>query len=90
LAVVLATVIRTKIAAYFFAWSLIAVQAAKHQLFTSTYGTPFIYTVEFDDESNTLELLATTSVPAASQWLALSVSEASILRRHWIDKFALA
>ena len=54
--------------------SLILAKAAKHQLFTSTYGTPFIYTVEFDDETHSLELIANTSVPVASQWLALSVS----------------
>jgi hypothetical protein len=73
---------RTRIAAYIITQSLIAVQAAKHQLFTSTYGAPFIYTVEFDDKLHTLELLATTRVPAASQWLALSVSDSSVLCRH--------
>jgi hypothetical protein len=50
-----------------------AAQATKHHIFTGTYGTPFIYTVEFNDENSTLKLVANTSVPVASQWLALSV-----------------
>jgi carboxy-cis,cis-muconate cyclase len=53
--------------------SLVLAKAAKHQLFMSTYGTPFIYTVEFDNETHKLELVANISVPAASQWLSLSV-----------------
>jgi hypothetical protein len=81
---------RINIAAYILARCLITTQAAKHQLFTSTYGAPYIYTVEFDDASHTLKLLASTKVPVASQWLALSVSYGSILRQSWIDKRALA
>jgi hypothetical protein len=67
-------VMRPSIVASYLLQNLLVVQAAKHQLFTSTYGTPFIYTVEFDDKAHSLKLLASTNVPVGSQWLALSVS----------------
>ncbi|KAF2670401.1 3-carboxy-cis,cis-mucoante lactonizing enzyme [Microthyrium microscopicum] len=71
---------------YLLIHSLGLVKAAKHQLFTSTYGTPFIYTVEFDDEANTLKLLANTSVPAASQWLVLSHDKKNLYGTSTTDK----
>lgn len=55
--------------------SLVAVaNAATHELIVGTFGTKSLYTVEFDDEALTLDLVANTSVPAAGSWLALSVS----------------
>lgn len=58
--------------------SLVAVaHAATHELivgtFNPTISTPSLYTLEFDDEALTLNLIANTSVPAAGSWLALSV-----------------
>jgi carboxy-cis,cis-muconate cyclase len=62
--------------------SLLAVsRAAKHELIIGTFGTQYLYTVEFDDEALTLDLLANTSVPAAGSWIALSVSAHG---RPWI------
>ena len=51
-----------------------AANAATHELLVGTFGTKSLYTVEFDDEALTLDLVANTSVPAAGSWLALSVS----------------
>lgn len=47
--------------------------AATHELIVGTFGTKSLYTVEFDDEALTLDLVANTSVPVAGSWLALSV-----------------
>jgi hypothetical protein len=66
-----------------------AAQATKHYIFTGTYGTPFIYTVEFNDENSTLKLVANTSVPVASQWLALSVRlKIVVAELQWTDKIS--
>ncbi|KAI1486408.1 hypothetical protein F5X96DRAFT_238692 [Biscogniauxia mediterranea] len=46
--------------------------AATHELIVGTFGTNFLYTLEFDDEALTLNLAANTSVPASSSWIALS------------------
>lgn len=49
-----------------------AVQAAKHQIIIGTFSTSFLYTVEFDDETNTLSLLKNSTAATAHQWLSLS------------------
>lgn len=48
--------------------------AATHELIVGTFGTPFLYTINFNDETLTLEQTANTSVPIASSWLSLNVS----------------
>lgn len=48
--------------------------AATHELIVGTFGTPFLYTIEFNDETLTLQQTANTSVPIASSWLSLNVS----------------
>lgn len=48
--------------------------AATHELLVGTFGTPFLYTIEFNDETLTLEQTANTSVAIASSWLSLNVS----------------
>ena len=54
---------------------LTAVKADLHQLIVGTFGTDFLYTLEFDDAALTLELIGNTSTNAASSWIALSVRE---------------
>lgn len=49
-----------------------AVQAATHQIIIGTFTTTFLYTVEFDDETNTLSLLKNSTAANAHQWLSLS------------------
>ncbi|ETS77424.1 hypothetical protein PFICI_11298 [Pestalotiopsis fici W106-1] len=50
------------------------ITAATHRAFVGNEGGPdVLYTLEFDDELLTLELLRNNSLPAASGWLALSV-----------------
>lgn len=49
-----------------------AVQAATHQIIIGTFSTSFLYTVEFDDETNALSLLKNSTAATAHQWLALS------------------
>ena len=46
-----------------------------HQLIIGTFGTDALYTVEFDDNALTLDLVKTTNTTTASSWLGLSVSE---------------
>lgn len=48
--------------------------ASIHELIIGSYSTAFLYTVEFDDEALTLTLVANTSVPYASNWIAFNVS----------------
>lgn len=60
-----------------------AVKGDLHQLIVGTFSTENLYTVEFDDEALTLNLIANTSTDAASSWIALSVSN-GILPYLWI------
>lgn len=50
-----------------------AIKADVHQLIVGTFGTDFLYTLDFDDSALILELIGNTSTNAASSWLALSV-----------------
>lgn len=52
-----------------------AANAATHELIVGTFGTKALYTLEFDDEALTLDLVRNTSVPVAGSWVALSVSQ---------------
>lgn len=54
------------------------VQAAKHQIIIGTFTTSFLYTVEFDDEANTLSLLKNSTAAAAHQWLSLSADKKNL------------
>ncbi|KAK9424084.1 putative Carboxy-cis,cis-muconate cyclase [Seiridium unicorne] len=58
---------------------LAAVRAAIHELIVGTFSTKFLYTVEFDDETLTLSLLANTSVPFAGNWISFSVRKPQAL-----------
>lgn len=53
-------------------------QAAKHQIIIGTFSTSFLYTVEFDDEANTLSLLKNSTAAAAHQWLSLSADKKNL------------
>ncbi|KAH6653218.1 Lactonase, 7-bladed beta-propeller-domain-containing protein [Truncatella angustata] len=54
------------------------INAATHELIVGTFGTKALYTLEFDDEALTLELVANTSVPVAGSWLALSHDKSNL------------
>lgn len=55
-----------------------AVQAATHQIIIGTFSTEFLYTVEFDDEANSLSLLKNTTAANAHQWLSLSADKKNL------------
>lgn len=55
-----------------------AVHAAIHQLFTGTYSNFAIYTLEYDDETQTLNMVQNTTTPTASQWLTLSYDKKNL------------
>lgn len=52
---------------------ILQVHATVHELIVGTFSTKFLYTVEFDDEALTLNLLANISVPYAGNWIAFNV-----------------
>ncbi|KAL2874937.1 hypothetical protein SGCOL_009916 [Colletotrichum sp. CLE4] len=49
-----------------------ATHALNHQLIVGTFGTPYLYTLEFEDAARTLTLAANTSVNVSSSWISLS------------------
>ncbi|KAI8965206.1 carboxy-cis,cis-muconate cyclase [Daldinia sp. FL1419] len=57
--------------------------AAKHQLIVGTFSTYYLYTVEYDDVAETLELLRTTPTDAGSAWLALSHDKKNLYGTDW-------
>lgn len=54
--------------------------AAKHELAVGSFVSKNLYTLSFDDNALTLELIANISVPAPSSWITLSVSS---IHRLW-------
>lgn len=50
-----------------------AVLGDVHQLIVGTFGTEYLYTLQFDDQSLTLDLIGNMSTNAASSWITLSV-----------------
>lgn len=49
-----------------------------HEIIVGTFGTPALYTLGFDDETEQLTLLKNTTTDVASSWIALSVSTIDI------------
>ncbi|RDW94631.1 hypothetical protein BP5796_00394 [Coleophoma crateriformis] len=49
-----------------------AVMGEVHQLIVGTFGTEYLYTLQFDDQALTLDLVGNMSTNAASSWIALS------------------
>ena len=62
---------------------LAAVKADLHHLIVGTFGTEYLYTLEFDDSALTLELIGNYSANAASSWIALSVSKRPTTMIHF-------
>ncbi|CAJ2510259.1 Uu.00g061590.m01.CDS01 [Anthostomella pinea] len=58
-------------------------QAAKHRLIVGTFSTEFLYTLEYDDQDQSLVLVATNPVPAASQWIALNHDKTKLYGTDW-------
>lgn len=59
--------------------SIISVaSAATHEIIVGTFGTKALYTLEFDDEALTLDLVANTTVPVANSWISFNVGSAPI------------
>ncbi|KAI6085550.1 hypothetical protein F4821DRAFT_148867 [Hypoxylon rubiginosum] len=58
-------------------------EAAKHQLIIGTFSTNFLYTAEYDDEAQTLELIKTTPTNAASSWISLSHDKKNLYGTDW-------
>ncbi|KAI0106600.1 Lactonase, 7-bladed beta-propeller-domain-containing protein [Hypoxylon sp. NC0597] len=59
------------------------VGAAKHQLIVGTFSTNFLYTVEYDDAAQTLELVHKTPTNAASSWISLSHDKKNLYGTDW-------
>ncbi|KAH8678455.1 hypothetical protein BX600DRAFT_486219 [Xylariales sp. PMI_506] len=57
---------------------LVVIHAAIHELIIGTFSTKFLYTVEFDDETFSLQLVGNTTVPYAANWLAFSPDKANL------------
>ncbi|KAI1770459.1 carboxy-cis,cis-muconate cyclase [Hypoxylon cercidicola] len=58
-------------------------EAAKHQLIIGTFSTNFLYTAEYDDVAQTLELIKTTPTNAASSWISLSHDKKNLYGTDW-------
>ncbi|KAI0593517.1 Lactonase, 7-bladed beta-propeller-domain-containing protein [Biscogniauxia sp. FL1348] len=59
------------------------VEAAKHNLIVGTFSTNFLYTIEYDDETEALSLVAKTEVPAASSWITLNKDATKLYGTDW-------
>ncbi|KAF2471767.1 carboxy-cis,cis-muconate cyclase [Lindgomyces ingoldianus] len=61
----------------------IFVSATTHQLIVGSFGTNFLYTLEFDDEALTLDLIYTTNTSISSSWIALSYDKKNLYGTGW-------
>ena len=52
--------------------------AWKHHLFTSSFATPHLYTLEFDDEEYSLKNIANITAQSGHPWLSFSYDKASL------------
>jgi carboxy-cis,cis-muconate cyclase len=52
--------------------------AAKHHLFTSSLSTPHLYSLEFDDETNSLVDIANITAHGGHPWLSFSYDKSNI------------
>ncbi|KAI0151633.1 hypothetical protein GGR57DRAFT_513946 [Xylariaceae sp. FL1272] len=57
---------------------LLGAQAHISRLIVGTFSTKFLYTVEYDDEQETISLIGNTSVPYAANWIALDHSKSNL------------
>ncbi|KAI1758729.1 Lactonase, 7-bladed beta-propeller-domain-containing protein [Hypoxylon sp. FL1150] len=58
-------------------------EAAKHQLIIGTFSTNFLYSAEYDDKAQTLELIKTTPAQGASSWISLSHDKKNLYGTDW-------
>ncbi|KAI1324327.1 Lactonase, 7-bladed beta-propeller-domain-containing protein [Xylariaceae sp. FL0255] len=49
-------------------------RAATHQMIVGTFSASVLHTLEFDDQAQTLQIIANTTAPAPSSWIALNAS----------------
>jgi carboxy-cis,cis-muconate cyclase len=66
---------------------ILGAHAAIHELIIGTFSTKSLYTVEFDDEALTLNLIANTSVPYAGNWIAFNVHMLPLTPSHPLPPF---
>lgn len=52
--------------------------ASKHNLFVGGFGDAFVYSLEFDDEALTLDLVKNISSNSGHSWVALSHDKANL------------
>ncbi|KII90145.1 hypothetical protein PLICRDRAFT_580673 [Plicaturopsis crispa FD-325 SS-3] len=64
--------------------------AKVHHLVTGTFQTPYLYTLQFDDETLALNLTANTTVAGGHSWLTLSPSKKFLYGTVWSIPAGLA
>ncbi|KAI1754275.1 carboxy-cis,cis-muconate cyclase [Xylaria castorea] len=64
-------------------WSDIDVFVAKHHLIVGTFSTEFLYTLEYNDETGCLTLVAQSAVAAASSWITLNHDKTKLYGTGW-------
>ncbi|KAH8163206.1 hypothetical protein CIB48_g5045 [Xylaria polymorpha] len=57
--------------------------AATHNLVVGTFSTEFLYTVEYNDETESLTLVAQSAVAAASSWITLNHDKTKLYGTDW-------
>lgn len=61
-------------------------KAAKHELIVGTFGPKSLYTLEFDDDTFTLELVATTETTTPNGWISLSHDKKNLYATAWQER----
>ncbi|KAI0554130.1 carboxy-cis,cis-muconate cyclase [Xylaria curta] len=64
-------------------WLEIDVFVTKHHLIVGTFSTEFLYTLEYDDETRHLKLVAQSAVAAASSWITLNHDKTKLYGTDW-------
>ncbi|KAI1394466.1 Lactonase, 7-bladed beta-propeller-domain-containing protein [Hypoxylon trugodes] len=62
---------------------IVLAEATKHQLIIGTFSTNFLYTIAYDDQDQSLQLIHKTPTNAASSWISLSHDKKNLYGTDW-------
>lgn len=68
--------------------TLQAAEATVHRLFVGTFGAASLYTVAFDDEALTLELVKNSTASAGHSWISFDVRTKSFHRASQLHTYS--
>ncbi|KAI1312089.1 carboxy-cis,cis-muconate cyclase [Xylaria venustula] len=64
-------------------WLDMKTSITKHRIIVGTFGTEFLYTMEYDDVERSLKLISQSAVSAASSWITMNHDKSKLYGTDW-------